>query len=271
LTDTQSISTWNLGNNTELSLPFHFRIPKQQCLVGSSFSLGQLQYLPPSLSNHFESRHYATDNQRLRTECDITYRIRVRIIASDRCIATLARPILLFPCLEPRPPLNVGAFQKEYALSASRKLRYLLPFLNNGEFSVSTSEPSPMEFSRSQRGCTTLDLCFQYRRSMKSNNSDPPIQRHGSLKLNLRATTIFSIIPQKRIPAKVDMSKSPFMTQRSQIYLHQTRKLLLPPWTPVKNGMSILEMRPGSDPLFTRTDKYIAAFFQVKHDSGKPT
>lgn len=222
---------------SDLSLPFHIRIPKELTVLDDLHKpIHTDQSLPPSLHILTERRSENMDQLRFHGECDINYLVRARLIADDHsCIAEVSRPVSFFPALDARPPVCASDFPDEYILAASRKSHTIISSYPRREITIHATEPNPLVISRERSGATTLRLVLTCCQLAKSDGRPTP-QRSpqdcfGSIKLFLSSTTFFSILPQTGVPKQTDPLTSSYITKTTKKFLYQERKLRFPSWT----------------------------------------
>ncbi|KAF9895158.1 hypothetical protein FE257_000060 [Aspergillus nanangensis] len=226
-------------------IPFHFDIPNNVYGLDRDFYLGDREEtLPPSLS--LISDHVHTKNDMfVRGVCDISYRVRARMItrAGQYAGEASSHPVTFIPTNpSPLPPLCITDFGSEYALAALQKMDVFnfLQLQNSFELSIHTDEPSPLVFGRQKKTpFTTVRLRLRYRHTPTAQDSahavsrSPPPEMFFSVQSTLHAATFLSVAPQMSLPKQGDVEASTLLMKKTTVCESRARTLRFSGWKPV--------------------------------------
>lgn len=215
------------------TLPFQFAVPEHPLdphIVQPYLS--QLNQLPSTLKIDFAQPSRPELGLFYKGGCDINYRVCAKLIKDGHCHAETVRPISLFACAVPQPPLPSADFPGEYILSNSSPLRSLF-FRSVGMLKICAKEPQPLRFCPDRRSAsTTIKLNMRYLPCRR--NFSVPFDAFATLpcfiQATLRATTFISVEPQKRSPSIRDTLSTATTTAVVEDGPCQRRKLYFSQW-----------------------------------------
>jgi hypothetical protein len=217
---------------------FFFCVP--EFITVPSYEKGRKQQLPPSIRvvKTVSSPELPDYSRGVVTgSCDVIYRIEARVLKNNKVIGATQREIIVMPCIEPPPPLDIEDLRKEYQLYAASSMG---PFWNPRKrisVAILSKEPRPIVFPTTKGEClsTGTDVLLNFRTQMMCNEDmgeglfEPPFAE-CEVMVTLEAITYFVEHEKDLMMSVAEIKKCFFAILKTTRFRPQKRKMKLAGW-----------------------------------------